>query len=453
MRTWLMMSPVSMRASMMWQVAPESRPKSSAPGTGIRAAQVRQVRRVHVDEPPVGSAHLIGGQDIGTAVGHQDVERGLAQVAQQVRLAGDRHVRHPARGELALEVRALDREDPLEAQARRQHLLEHGEAIAHEDEDDRAGSAPIAVDDVIMLLVLASIVARSAEAIHVSGKDEPLAGGHTLLPYEAVLASGRVAPDGSLERIYLGAGVLDGLSPAAAVQLLQRCHRALAPDGVLRIATDDLDAVLDRVTSRAIWDESGLPADGFDWGASRFHFLNHAFRQRTWFYNETELRRLATMVGFRDGRRVSAADDTRFQIERLKANLVVVEFRRLRREDGPRPSVDILIPLYRPDHFAHALESALEQTWEPLTIVVCDDGPGDAAARNNRRFPPASPLSAASSTSRSVRRRATPPRTRSVAWQSPAALTSNSCSTTMCSSPVASKRWRPACAITPMSRW
>jgi predicted SAM-dependent methyltransferase len=235
---------------------------------------------------------------------------------------------------------------------------------------------------------------RQIEAsIHVVvGREEPVAAGHAPVVYDGVLAGDALAPGRSLARIYLAA-VLDRLSPAAAVQLLQRCHRALAVDGTLRIATEDLDVVLDRVTSRAIWDGSGLPADGFDWGASRFHLLNHAFRQRDWFYNETELRRLATMVGFRNGRRVAAADDPRFQIERLKANLVVMEFRRLPRQDGPRPSVDILIPLYRPDHFAHALESALEQTWDPLAIIICDDGPGDASRAiidqfsHHRRFP------------------------------------------------------------------
>jgi predicted SAM-dependent methyltransferase len=229
-------------------------------------------------------------------------------------------------------------------------------------------------------------------SIHVVvGRDEPVAAGHTPVVYEGALASELLAPGRSLSRIYL-AGVLDSLSPAAAVQLLQRCHRALATDGKLRIATEDLDTVLDRVTSRATWEASGLPADGFDWSATRFHLLNHAFRQRAWFYNETELRRLATMVGFRDGRRVPAADDPRFGIERLRANLVVVEFRRPPREDGPRPSVDILMPIYRPDHFAHALESALEQTWDPISIIVCDDGPSDASRaivdrfRNHRRF-------------------------------------------------------------------
>ncbi len=231
-----------------------------------------------------------------------------------------------------------------------------------------------------------------AEAIHVSGKDEPLAGGHTLLPYEVVLASGRVAPDGSIERIYLGTGLLDGLTPAAAVQLLQRCRRALEPGGRLRVAADDLDAVVERVTSREAWERSGLAQGGFDWGASRFHVLNQAFQRRAWYYNEVELRRLATMVGFRGGRRVAAGDDTRFAAERLRPDVVVMEFERRARHDGLRPSVDILIPVYRPDHFREALESALEQTWEPISILVSDDGPGDRTRdiidgfRNHRRF-------------------------------------------------------------------
>ena len=228
-----------------------------------------------------------------------------------------------------------------------------------------------------------------------AGQQEPVAAEHASLPYADTVQGDALAPaqpGRALARIYL-ARVLDRLEPAAAVRLLQRCHRALAPGGRLRVATEDLDGVLDRVTSRAAWEGSGLPADGFDWGASRFHFLNHAFRQRAWFYNETELRRLATMVGFRGGRRVAAADDPRFQFERLRANLVVMEFGRPAREDGPRPSVDILIPLYRPDHFAQALESALEQTWDPIAIVVCDDGPGDVARaiiegfRHHRRYP------------------------------------------------------------------
>jgi hypothetical protein len=229
-------------------------------------------------------------------------------------------------------------------------------------------------------------------AIHVSGRDEPLAGAHASVSYDLVLASGRVAPDGSLERIYLGAA-LEPLAPAAAVQLLQRCRRALQPGGRLRVATDDLDGVLERVASREAWERSGLPEDGFDWGASRFHLLNHAFRQRAWFYNETELRRLATMVGFRGGRRVVAAGEPGFQMERLRHHPLVMEFERPPRPEGPRPSVDIVIPLYRPEYFRAALESALEQTWEPLSIVVCDDGPGELARaiinsfRNHRRYP------------------------------------------------------------------
>jgi glycosyltransferase involved in cell wall biosynthesis/predicted SAM-dependent methyltransferase len=210
------------------------------------------------------------------------------------------------------------------------------------------------------------------------GRDEPVAAQHAPVLYEVVAAGGALGLDRSLERIYLG-GVLERLEPAGAVRLLQRCRRAMAPGGRLRVASDDLDAVLDRVTSRETWQRSGLAEDGFDWAASRFHLLNHAFRQRAWFYNETEMRRLATMVGFRGGRRVEAGADPRFRAERLRNQPLVMEFDRPVRQDGAQPSVDILIPLYRPDHLKHALESALEQTWEPITIVICDDGPGDAS--------------------------------------------------------------------------
>ena len=222
------------------------------------------------------------------------------------------------------------------------------------------------------------IFAAIEGSIHVSGPAEPVAAEHSSVSYEAVLAIGSVAPERSLARIYVG-DVLDRLTPRAAVQLLQRCRRALAPGGHLRVATDDLDATLDRVSSRETWDRSGLPEAGFDWAASRFHLLNHAFQQRTWFYNETELRRLATMVGLRRGRRVAADDDPRFQAERLRHHPLIMEFERPLRQDGPRPAVDVLIPLYRAEFFRRTLESALEQTWDPLTITICDDGSGDPA--------------------------------------------------------------------------
>lgn len=47
-----------------------------------------------------------------------------------------------------------------------------------------------------------------------------------------------------------------------------------------------------------------------------------------------------------------------------------------RREAPPQPLVSVLIPAYKPTHFAAALDSALAQTWPRLEIVVGDDSPG-----------------------------------------------------------------------------
>ncbi|MBE0533578.1 MAG: glycosyltransferase [Rhodospirillales bacterium] len=47
-----------------------------------------------------------------------------------------------------------------------------------------------------------------------------------------------------------------------------------------------------------------------------------------------------------------------------------------RREAPPEPLVSVLIPAYKPAHFAAALDSVLAQTWPRLEIVVGDDSPG-----------------------------------------------------------------------------
>ncbi len=51
------------------------------------------------------------------------------------------------------------------------------------------------------------------------------------------------------------------------------------------------------------------------------------------------------------------------------------------RRAAPRaPLVSVLIPAYKPRHFAAALASALAQTWPRLEILVADDSGGDAIA-------------------------------------------------------------------------
>jgi len=50
------------------------------------------------------------------------------------------------------------------------------------------------------------------------------------------------------------------------------------------------------------------------------------------------------------------------------------------RELGDEPGVSILIPAYKSEHFAAALESALVQTWPRGEIIVADDSPDGTVA-------------------------------------------------------------------------
>jgi glycosyltransferase involved in cell wall biosynthesis len=217
---------------------------------------------------------------------------------------------------------------------------------------------------------------RQESAVHVIIPGELFAARHLPVSSELALARGAVAANGSLSQIYLS-GVFQALAPPTIVALLQLCRRALAPGGTLRVAVDDLDAILTRVESKTAWDASGLPDEGFDWAASRHAILNQAFGAHRWRFNDRELTRLGTLVGFRRGRRVDA--EAHYHSERLLHDPLVMEFERPARTEGARPSVDILIPLYRTEFLREVLGSALAQTWEPLGIIVCDDGPGPPA--------------------------------------------------------------------------
>lgn len=48
--------------------------------------------------------------------------------------------------------------------------------------------------------------------------------------------------------------------------------------------------------------------------------------------------------------------------------------------------VSILIPAYKPDFFAEALQSAIDQDWPNTEIIVCDDSDSDAIRVNCEQF-------------------------------------------------------------------
>ena len=57
--------------------------------------------------------------------------------------------------------------------------------------------------------------------------------------------------------------------------------------------------------------------------------------------------------------------------------------------DQPRPLVSIVVPAFNGERYlSEALESAIAQTWEPIEVLVVDDGSTDGTARIAGHFAP-----------------------------------------------------------------
>ena len=115
--------------------------------------------------------------------------------------------------------------------------------------------------------------------------------------------------DGSVDAIYLDR-VLEFLDLSEGAILLRECRRVLARGGRLRVVTADLARVLEQHGSAEAWKGGGWFGNGYDWALMRVRVLNRAFRDggRRWLYDETELARVATLVGLRDPQRCRAGE-------------------------------------------------------------------------------------------------------------------------------------------------
>lgn len=134
-------------------------------------------------------------------------------------------------------------------------------------------------------------------------------------------------PGGLLRRIDLECAFMDQLSRADRHRLLRRARRLLAGGGELRVPV-------------------GSRADR---------------------YPRAELEYEAWVCGFDLGYRTVAGC----------ARLV----KPARAGGDPQPAVSILIPAFKPRHFARTLDSALAQTWPRGEIIVADDSPGEKIAQ------------------------------------------------------------------------
>lgn len=211
----------------------------------------------------------------------------------------------------------------------------------------------------------------------------------------------------SIEAIY-SEHFIEHLTQAQGVALLRECRRVLAPGSILRVATPDLDEIVARYATPE-WLGSGLRSHGLEWVQNPCEMLN--INMREWghrhLYNETELVRLGEMAGLQClGRRPLGDSDNAMLRgrETRPESLLIVEFAKPLRTAPATPLVSILIPAYNPRYFPAALQSALEQDYPALEIVISDDCPtseiaewaytvaaGDRRVRYVRNDPPQGP--------------------------------------------------------------
>jgi glycosyltransferase involved in cell wall biosynthesis len=221
-------------------------------------------------------------------------------------------------------------------------------------------------------------VVMTLRALQISSSDVPRATGHEFIPVDAAIHLSELPEQGSWDVLYLP-NVVEQLSPAAATALLRACVKALRPGGRLRVTALDLDAILRRVSSQEAWESEGWKKHRFDWKSGRIHALNMMLKDREWCYNADEMRLLCGVVGLREGTRVDTGSDGPYVAEEMGADTLAMEFVRPSREASDKPLVSILIALYKSEFFLDALRSALDQTWENIEIVICNDGPTEPA--------------------------------------------------------------------------
>lgn len=183
---------------------------------------------------------------------------------------------------------------------------------------------------------------------------------------------------GSVAGIY-HAHLIEKLSRAQCIGLLRECRRILAPGGVLRIATQDLRAVVEQYLQET---PANLLNTELSWTANNAERLNIAMRwsDRQWLYDEEDLTHLARLAGleYSGKRSVNESQHQAFQgCDQQDASLIMEFIKPDRQPDMANPPlVSILIPSYHSGFFREALESAINQTYRNIEIIISDDCAG-----------------------------------------------------------------------------
>jgi predicted SAM-dependent methyltransferase/glycosyltransferase involved in cell wall biosynthesis len=184
-------------------------------------------------------------------------------------------------------------------------------------------------------------------------------------------------PDNSVEGIY-SEHFIEHLTQVEAIRFLRECRRVLIPNGVMRIATLDLDYLI--MKYEGDWkNQAWIEEFEYSWINNRCEQLNIAMREwgHSWVFNEEELSRLGTLAGLTYDRRCEIGkSEEKFlnNLEWRKDSKLIMEFKKdWNKNNFSNPLVSILIPAYNHEFFKSSLESAINQTYQNIEIIVCDD--------------------------------------------------------------------------------
>ena len=198
---------------------------------------------------------------------------------------------------------------------------------------------------------------------------------------QADVRQGLPFQDNSVDGIF-SEHFIEHITQSEGINFFRECRRVLVQHGRVRVATPDLDYIVKRYLSEDWKSNSEMFKYGMDYVQNTCEQLNLTMRSwgHQWVYNEEELIRVATTAGLIPVKRCrfGESDIPAFRgLEYRAGSRLIYEFEKVRPEYGAqKPLVSILIPAYKPTYLREALESAIQQTYPNIEIIVCDDSGG-----------------------------------------------------------------------------
>lgn len=173
---------------------------------------------------------------------------------------------------------------------------------------------------------------------------------------------------------------IEHLSREESLSFLKECYRVLKPGGALRIATPDLDDMIQSY-SRDTWNhKEWIHRFGYGWIPNRCVMLNVTLREwkHRHIFNYDDLKMVGNLAGFIIARRSEVRKSEFPELSGLekREDSLVIEFLKEGEDEREKlPLVSIVIPAYNHRYLKECLRSALKQTYLNKEIILCNDNP------------------------------------------------------------------------------